>query len=419
MSAAGSRGSSGIGETQFLDDPAHKNSNGKKSKEDTPPQAHKSAGPNKLVPIPTMGPRAVWYGIGKKFGASPKASYTLSEKELAAIAAKQQEAELAGLMRRVRLVVRIIHLVVAFGNGKGGASKSTLAQLFAAAVKMAAPGRSVILIPTTTNQDTSTAFLNAGIDPEKSLTTIEAASGDVDLTKFRDLSCMIEETDHGVLVLSPPPPTAVDVEKEFNRDEFLAVFYPAYDNADAVVLDLGNDTANEQSVVMAGMELANVAVWVATADNPSTLELLSSSIARYMSVKPREGQIREPDAGQKRTPEQIPLSERAKNSVAIFSKTQPGETAEDYTRYLKRRDHQGNVIGELGFVGEVLLVPEDYYIAHNVKTDLGQLDMATLLAVYRYVNAIYDKAAELMNIDLPELVIEEVTGLEYVEVPSK
>lgn len=304
----------------------------------------------------------------------------------------------------LRFLVSKMQLTICFVNVKGGASKTTIA-VYVGSVIANLSRRSIFLLPATQATETSTTARYAGIEEDNELTISELAARYEVLGPYRSVSAEVPRNPWGLAVISEDPDDKVNVGVEFRRQEFINVYTTLYPSVDAMLLDTGNDTVNEDSVSLQAVHVSDVMVCPATVGKEATLELVSRTLNKYLTVSLTDGNIPE-SGGLVRTGSQIPVAEKAINAITVFSGTRPDETGDDYVHYTKRRDKRGNVLGELagdrGFDGEVLTVRDDPYIAENLACNIERIDLGTYSDVLDVAIAIYTKGAQLKGVKLPD-----------------
>jgi hypothetical protein len=378
--------------------------------------AHDPSIPVPPYAVPHMGwPK--WKYRGYKLIGKPGKLVPLSNKEMLVrieealemdrqIVAQRFEEYILYREAWLRYLVSQMQITICFVNVKGGASKSTIA-VYIGSIISDLTRRTVFLLPATQATETSTTALYAGIDLDDTLTVGEFAAKFEELGDYRKVSGLVPRTPYGLAVISEDPDDDVDVNVEFRRAEFVNVYRTLYPSVDAMLLDTGNDTINLDSVSLEAVRVADVMVVPATVGNEATLEKSSSTINKYRSAPPTEENI-PAGTGAVRSGAEIAIREKALNSVVVFSKAKPGQTADDYVKFTKRRDRKGNVLGEIGgdaegFVGDIHLIPEDERIGKNVRADLNAIDRnTTYVALLDTAIAIYEKAAELKGVKLPD-----------------
>jgi len=344
------------------------------------------------VPIPQDGLPALLYWFNKRAGR-PDWVPKPNKKE-------QFANEVMGLEDRLRYLADNMQITVSFLNVKGGSSKTTTS-IYVGSIITDVTKLTGYVLPATAATETCTAALKAGLAPEETLSISEFVQRCGTLQSYRDLSRLVKPTPWGLRVIAEDPVNEVSLDSRFSRRRFREISETLRRNADLVIYDTGNDNINRTSVPLEAARNSDVLVFTATADTPETLEKLSYTMRRYLTdevTKPQQ------EAGDDdiRMEGQIPTVEKASRSLVVISRVSKKETAQDYVDFTKQRDKYGTVIKDIGFDGDIIVVPDDPYLANkdNVVADLDAIRSETYRAYLRLAVAIYEKAAELRGLDL-------------------
>lgn len=340
------------------------------------------------VPVPTKGLPAASYWLLKQFGRPDKVP-KLNKLE-------QFEYDLLQLEDRLRFLARKMQITVCFMNVKGGASKTTTA-IYVGSVITDVTKVMGFVLPATKSTETCNAAKVAGLSPEETLSISEFNREFQHLATYRDLSSRVEPTQFGLRVIAEDPVTEVSLDSKFSRMRFREVAGTLRQSADLVIYDTGNDNIARNSVPLEAARGSDVFVFTATDDNPGTLDALSYTMRNYLTDDSSS-----PSEGEDRAEAQIPTSEKAAKSIVVISRVGNKKTPQDYVPYVQHRDKRGTVIGSIGFSGELFTVPEDSYVASHIVADLRKIQPETYRAYLELAVAIYEKAAELRGIDLPD-----------------
>jgi len=314
---------------------------------------------------------------------------------------EQFELLVEGLEERLRFLVNHMQITISFVNGKGGASKTTIA-VYVGSIISNLTRKTVYVIPATQATATATLALNAGIELGATLTVSGFARVLTQLPTYREQSAQIPRTKFGLGVLSEESDEDVSIAREFNLGNFVGVVDALHPNVDAMLFDTGNDDVKVGSVPLEAVRRSDVVAYTATADKPMTLEKLSSTIATYLTDLQNPLNVRlEP--GTHRSEAQIPTREKTSNSLAVVSGVRRKEDPESYQKYTQLRDSSGRVIGGIGFEGTFHTIPWDEYMSEHIVSDITKIDKKTYLALLQLCVLMYEKAAQLRGINVDAL----------------
>lgn len=345
------------------------------------------------VPIPRKGIARILYKIYVLVGRPDKVP-SPGKRE-------QFELLVEGLEERLRFLVNHMQITISFVNGKGGASKTTIA-VHVGSIISNLTRKTVYVIPATQATATATLALNAGIELGATLTVSGFARVLTQYPTYREQSAQIPPTKFGLRVLSEESDEDVSIEREFNIGNFIGVVDALHPNVDAMLFDTGNDDVKVGSVPLEAVRRSDVVVYTATADKPMTLEKLSSTIATYLTDL-RNPQNVSLEPGTQRSEVQIPTREKTSNSLAVVSGVRRKEDPESYQKYTQLRDSSGQVIGGIGFEGTFHTIPWDAYMSEHIVSDITKIDKTTYLALLQLCVLMYEKAAQLRGIKVNAL----------------
>jgi MinD-like ATPase involved in chromosome partitioning or flagellar assembly len=351
------------------------------------PKEEKQSKPERVapegVPIPTMGLPAARYWLHRRFGRPDKVP-RLNKLE-------QFEFEVGCLEQRLRSLAEKMQITICFLNVKGGSSKTTtsiyIGSIIADVTKLTG-----YVLPATTATETCNAAQVAGVDPQDTLSISQFAATYQTLESYRDLSRLVRPTQFGLRVIAEDPVTEVSLDNKFSRMRFRQVAETLRRNADFVIYDTGNDNVARNSVPLEAARGSDVIVFTATASNPETLEKLSFTMRNYLTDDGK------PSGGLDWTQVQLPTAQKASKSIVVISRTGSKQGPSDFVPYVKHRDRRGTVIGDIGFDGDILTVPEDPFVAGNIVANLREIQPETYLAYLELAVAIYENAAELRDL---------------------
>lgn len=379
--------------TQLVQDPAAEREEPKedKSEKRQKPQNELREAPAG-TPIPRDGFPAARYWFYKRVGRPDWVPKPNKNEQFA--------NEVKSLEDRLRYLADNMQITVSFLNVKGGSSKTTTS-IYVGSIITDVTKLTGYVLPATAATETCTAALKAGLAPEETLSISEFVQKCGELQSYRDLSRLVKPTQWGLRVIAEDPVSEVSLDKKFGRMRFREIAETLRRNADLAIYDTGNDNVARNSVPLEAARSSDVLVFTATADTPETLEKLSYTMRRYLTDEVTKPQQEAGDDGI-RAEGQIPTAEKARRSLVVISRVGKKETAQDYVDYTKQRDKYGTVIKDIGFDGDIIVVPDDPYLANkdNVVADLDAIRSETYRAYLRLAVAIYEKAAELRGLDL-------------------
>jgi cellulose biosynthesis protein BcsQ len=346
-----------------------------------------------------MGWPAVQYAVYQRLGINKVPG--LSKQE-------QFNLREAYLDSRLRFLAEYVRFTVSFVNVKGGASKTTTA-VYVGSIISDLTRKIVFVVPATSNTSTSTLANVAGISSDDKPTITDFAlqlPGDVDVP-YSDLSRRVKSTPFGLRVIPEDVIDKIAISRKFGTDNFNNVLSAVCANSDIQILDTGNDDIDHNSVVLEAVRQSDIVVCPATATDAATLEKLSETMVTYMSDDIAPHHVVWETFGERnlRSARQIPTREKLQKGIVVFSRTGSAERPEDYVDYTKKRNRIGQVVGDFGFEGEILTIPEDPYMADkaHVVADIRNISPDTRLAYKELAVVMFEKAAELKGITLPEM----------------
>lgn len=336
------------------------------------PRAKKVAPANAL--LPRRGGAAWRYRLNKAMGRPDKVPELGIEDEIEYLTAKLT------YLARVFVTSKQKTLIV-FANLKGGASKTTIANLVTAMISEVT-NVSVGLMPGTASVGTSTTASRAGVAGRTlSLRQFERearASGG----SYHRVATRVPPSLHGVNVVSEDTEENASAQDDFGLRNFSPIAKAMHNRCHVLGIDTGNDDIKHGNIGLEAMRNANVIVFTGTVDAHDTLLKMSKTIAIAMSDPPSRETVR--------------------RGIAVFSGVNGNRSPENYAKYTQRLDHKGKIIGSLDFEGKLMTIPRDDYLSPRDKgkealvsvTNLNKIARPTYLAVLRLAVSIYETVLE-------------------------
>jgi len=336
------------------------------------PRAKRTAPDNAL--LPRRGGAAWRYRLNKAIGRPDKVPELGLEDEIEYLTAKLT------YLARVFVTSKQKMLIV-FANLKGGASKTTIANLVTAMISEVT-NVTVGLMPGTASVGTSTTASGAGVAGRTlSLREFEREAR-VPGSSYHKVATRVPPSQHGVSVVSEDTEEKASAQDDFGLRNFSPIAKAMYNRCHVLGIDTGNDDIKPGNIGLEAMRNANVIIFTGTVDAHNTLLKMSSTIAIAMT-----------DPKSKET---------VRHGIAVFSGVNGSKGPDDYAKYTQRLNHKGRVIGSLGFEGRLMGIPRDNYLSPRDKgeeartsvTNLHKIARPTYLAVLRLAVATYETVLE-------------------------
>lgn len=304
-------------------------------------------------------------------------------------------SEKALLEAYLRNLVTHVRLIVTVANIKGGGSKTTTAIYLGSFITELARLTGFV-IPATENTETSTAAFNGGIPVDKALTVSELARLNQELKSYHLLSARIPRTPTGLRIVSEDRGGTVEPGDDFGLEQFLAIERTVYPNADFIAWDTGNDNVKIGSVVLEAARRSGLIIFTATAENPTSLEILPNTVLRYLTdtaVPPVD------ELAGDRPEMRISTAQKAASSIIVVSGVRnDGDAVKIYEKYVR------GPAGMDAFNGQFMTIPWDDHIGgKDVVADMSKIHYRTYMAYLRLAIVAYERAAQLQGIDLSAL----------------
>ena len=149
-----------------------------------------------------------------------------------------------------------VRAIMAFCNIKSAGKTTDLLQVLSVIAQYTR--RTVLAIPATQNNATSTLALMAGIPEQLGITIEELSRRIKELGTYLALSKEVPKTPNGVGIVSEDLNNALTVDNNYNLEKFIELLLEALPNVDYVGLDLGNDNIQNDSIALAAARFAHV-----------------------------------------------------------------------------------------------------------------------------------------------------------------
>ncbi len=167
------------------------------------------------------------------------------------------DAQTQHLIDRLRYLDNTgVRAIMAFCNIKSSGKTTDLLQVLSVIAQYTR--RTVLALPATQNNATSTLALMAGINPETAITIEELSRRIDELGTYMALSKEVPKTENGVGIVSEDLNNALDVDNQYNLDSFIKLLLQVLPNVDYIGLDLGNDNIRNDSIALAAARFAHV-----------------------------------------------------------------------------------------------------------------------------------------------------------------
>lgn len=315
---------------------------------------------------------------------------------------QRPHSEVELLEKEITFYAANVHITVVFVNKVGGAGKSFTAAMVGQ-IWAQITGRHPLLMPSTTATDTSTTAMYAGISAEKAL-TISRFYRLVERPVAPDvLKNLIPRTPFGMGVITEDPDGEIgDAASSIEINMWRKSTDVAKKMSDLLLLDLGNDSIDDDSIVLEAARQADVICFVGNPDKQITLEKIAANIHRYQTDLRGEG-VTDLRVGSRRTGSQISTQEKTANSIVLISGVAKGQGPADYAEYTMRRGDKGS-ISSIGFDGVILTIPflrslknKKRRDRRNIVADPTKLTLAERRAYLELIREICVTAAELQG----------------------
>lgn len=341
------------------------------------------------VCLPRHGRAGLHYFWNRIIGHPERVPPITNSKERDA----QATIQLGDELRAWSLIVP--NLSVVFANGKGGASKTPIDVLTSSLVSKET-GRNVGTMPAADNFGTSNTGQYAGVFGDNP-TVWEFYERAAELLSYQSQIPLFVPTRSRLLVITEDHNVG-NAKRRFDRAAFTRVADTFEPSLAALFFDTANEMVTEDSLVYAAAERADVVVFVATADNPGTLDgMLHTSRSFYGYVSDGnpsaddEGSVEEVNGRTGYCSYGI-TEDKVRNSIFVISKVTK-----------EKLDSFESFIGIPGYNGPLMSIPYDKYIGTKNVTpvaDLEALEPKTYLAFLRLCVQLYKQAALNRHIDV-------------------
>ncbi len=217
--------------------------------------------------VPAGGAGLAFYNMKKFFNRDIKSNhedFLVYQDYLNSCGAARQshgqlvfDAETDYLIEKLRyLDNRGVRAIMAFCNIKSAGKTTDLLQVMSVIAQYTR--RTVLAIPATQNNATSTLALMAGIAPQMGITIEELSRRIKELGTYRALSSEVPKTENGVGIVSEDLNNALDVDNLYDLEKFIELILEVWPLVDYIGLDLGNDNIRYDSIALAAARFAHV-----------------------------------------------------------------------------------------------------------------------------------------------------------------
>lgn len=366
--------------------------------------------------IPRKGPRLSWYNFKRllfRDHASNHQMFLEWSEYLAYCEAARidyaryfDQVETDYLIQKLRFLDnKGIRPIMAFCNIKSAGKTTDL--LYVAAVIAQYTRRFVLAIPATQNNATSTLALMAGISEISGITIEELSLRIKELGTYRALSQEVPKTLNGVGIVSEDANSALKVDNQYNLMKFIELLLDVLPNVDYLMLDLGNDNIQTDTIALAAARFAHVL-------NFSYMHMKAVATRSFQNtVSAYNTDLQAPDAASlpnhdalKLTGFFTPTPEKVAHSIVIANLA-PLDAGIDYDE--RMLPSQGADVRNIErWKGEGFELPYDPYLDNEDESgvvkpvDLSKISPVTHKQALRIAVANLEEAARVQGIDVSD-----------------
>jgi hypothetical protein len=288
-----------------------------------------------------------------------------------------------------------------FVNTRGGSTKTSNV-VYVGSIISNVTRKAVWLLPASSNTSTGNAAKIAGINPSQTLTITRFAEIWQEFRDFALLEDRVQSNEYGLRVIANDAAREVGIDKGFNTANLINVADVIYANSKVTLFDHGNDNINRNTLVLEAARRSDTMSFVASAVKLDTLYDLPQTIELYYSDNT------EAEEFSPTTPPEVrfPTRYKPEHGIVVISRIGKSDDPDYFRRYYKRLDDLGEPVGDLGFRGTYLTIPEDPYIANNspetLVCDLEEIKRETYRAYAFQAVMGFIKVGRQRGMELPE-----------------
>ena len=380
--------------------------------------------------LPTSGAGLAFYNLKRMlvrdFNAKHKDYLVWREYQTALADARARHAQIVFDAETEYLIELLrfldnkgIRAIMAFCNIKSAGKTTDLLQVLSVIAQYTR--RTVLAIPATQNNATSTLALMAGIAPQLGITIEELSRRIKELGTYLALSKEVPKTPNGVGVVSEDLNNALTVDNQYNLQKFIELLLEVLPNVDYIGLDLGNDNIQNDSIALAAARFAHVLNFCFLYGKAVPTRAFHNTVQGYNTdLRPTDVEHLPHRETLESTGIFTPTTEKVAHSVVIANLA-PLEEEVDFDEHM-RPIQNADALKLPQWQGVGIKLPYDPYLDNAdasglVKpADLNEVTPVTHQQALRIAVANLQEAARLQNIDIsdaPQFTPPPVPAVEH------